>query len=252
MLCVPYLKLDARRKAWNALGSASKADAAIEYTTRLQSKVPNWRSAAGLSAELQEHVTGTVPDMPANTGAGDDQEQEEQSFDMGPSVSRLDVDALSKEEQELRESKTSDVVLAVEEGDADKTRTALKTSAGDANAKVCVVICRALANTNNAEHASQNEFGETALHLAVNSGNAEVVQLLLEAGAQVDTAEEEGGLTPLMYCTFLSDPAQSSAIAQLLVGAGADKTLLSDEGTAYDMAKDAEASEELLQLLRVE
>ena len=97
----------------------------------------------------------------------------------------------------------------------------------------------------------QNEFGEPVLHIAVNNGKAEVVQRLLEAGAHPDATDDEAGMTALMYCTFLSDSAQSAEIARLLLDAGADKAATSDEGTAYDMAQDAEMGDELLTLLKV-
>jgi len=119
-----------------------KADAAIEYTRRVERQAPGWRAAAHLRPELQEHVAGAAPDQPQPGQGGGEEEEEEQNFEMGPSVSRLDVDALSKEEEQLRESRTSAVVLSVEAGDLDAVVSALQATPADANAKVrCACMC---------------------------------------------------------------------------------------------------------------
>ncbi len=124
----------------------SKADAAIQYAQRLDQHVPTWRVAAQLPAELLEHTAGSAPpELAAAGGGGGDnpeEEQEGQSFDMGPTVSRLDVDALSPEDEAARNSNASAVLLAVEDADATALRSALAKSPADANAKVSISMLK--------------------------------------------------------------------------------------------------------------
>ncbi len=87
--------------------------------------------------------------------------------------------------------------------------------------------------------------------MAVNSGKVDLVQQLLDAGADVNATDDDGGMTALMYCTFLSETSASVDIAGLLVAAGADKAAACEEGTAFDMAKEADMPQELLEMLSV-
>lgn len=65
--------------------------------------------------------------------------------------------------------------------------------------------------------ASENFFGDTALHIAVTSGNNDMIKVLLEAGADVNT-KGASGVTPLHLASFYGN----EKIAETLLSAGAD------------------------------
>lgn len=93
-----------------------------------------------------------------------------------------------------------------------------------------------------------NEYGESALLLAVVYENPEVVQILIEYGADPNI-QDEYGWTPLMSAVMYED----LEVGKLLLEAGADPFLADEDGmSAIDHAEDIGDSEfvELLKQYR--
>lgn len=111
------------------------------------------------------------------------------------------------------------------------------------------------ADAKNAENNPQ----WTPLHSAVSDSNlsassAELVSLLIAHGTDIN-AKDISGQTPLHWCAVSSnrnylDDADISSVIELLLNHGADTRAITNAGqTAYDIAKEQGASEEILELL---
>ncbi|MGH9843511.1 MAG: ankyrin repeat domain-containing protein [Blastocatellia bacterium] len=91
---------------------------------------------------------------------------------------------------------------------------------GDIN-RVKELLTRRGINVNEREN---NEYGSTALHLAVSFKNKQIVELLLSKGASVEIKDHDGE-TPLLHARGNrsdSDSKKNLEIAQLLISKGAN------------------------------
>lgn len=105
-------------------------------------------------------------------------------------------------------------------------------------------IASFLASASNDYLCIQNDFGQTALHLAVRQNVLPVVQIYVDRKLCLDLPNKDGD-TPLHYGAFWDRP---EAVALLLRG-GADKDVLNSKGhTALDDAESV-AKSAVVQLL---
>jgi hypothetical protein len=117
-----------------------KISAALAYARLLDACVPTWRAACKLPKELLTHaLPGTssqaFPDSEATC-----EEEEEQSFEMGPAVSRLSVDRLTAEEEAQRNEETAAIILATERQNVDAVSQCLESDQSSANHQVRFAI----------------------------------------------------------------------------------------------------------------
>lgn len=93
---------------------------------------------------------------------------------------------------------------------------------------------------------TQNDVGETLLHVACDRGNMTIVSQLLANGAEVDPKEDVDGMTPFMYAV-MNDHWD---VAKLLLRTGADIDAKDNYGTGAldDVSEDTAA--ELRQLAK--